>query len=53
MKYIVKSVSIFDSSVHEWEFEDLFEAQAKVRELKDVGSNHFMIKLYSKVSASI
>lgn len=53
MKYIVKSVSIFDSSVYEWEFEDLFEAQAKVRELKDVGSNHFMKKLYSKVSASI
>jgi len=49
MKYIVKSVSIFDSSVMMREFDNEDEAKAKVRELKDTGSNYFMVKLYQTV----
>jgi hypothetical protein len=49
MKYIVKSVSIFDSSVMMWEFDNEDEAKAKVRELKDTGSNYFMVKIYQTI----
>tara|TARA_Y100000592_G_scaffold90645_1_gene149601 strand:+ start:4802 stop:4996 length:195 start_codon:yes stop_codon:yes gene_type:complete len=46
MKYLVKSVSIFDSSVFSWKFTTKEEAKQKVRELKDTGSNYFIVSLY-------
>ena len=45
MKYLVKSVSIFDSSVYTWRFATKEEAGKKVRELKDTG-NYFIVSLY-------
>ena len=53
MKYIVKSVSIFDSSVIMWEFDNKDEAKAKVRELKDTGSNYFMVKIYQTIAEQV
>tara|TARA_R100000458_G_C8241807_1_gene220657 strand:- start:288 stop:452 length:165 start_codon:yes stop_codon:yes gene_type:complete len=44
-KYIVESTSIFDGSVLRFGFDDLQEARSKVRELKDAGSNYFIVKL--------
>jgi hypothetical protein len=46
MKYLVKSVSIFDSSVYSWRFATKEEAGQKVRELKDTGSDYFIVSLY-------
>lgn len=45
MRYLVRSVSIFDNSVIEWEFKTRQEALAKVREIKDTGSNYFMVSI--------
>jgi len=53
MKYIVKSVSIFDNSVLMWEFDNEAEAKSKVRELKDTGANYFMVKLYQTVAETL
>jgi hypothetical protein len=45
MKYLVTSLSIFDASVMRWEFETYSEASAKKREIKDTGSNFFIVKI--------
>jgi hypothetical protein len=50
MKYIVKCVSIVDSSTLQWEFNDLGRAKAKVRELKDLGANTQLISLYETIT---
>jgi hypothetical protein len=53
MKYIVKSVSIFDNSVMMWEFDNEQEAKTKVRELKDTGSNYFLVKIYQSITEQV
>ena len=45
MKYLVKSLSIFDASVMTWEFNSHDEALQKVRELKDTGANYFIVSI--------
>jgi len=45
MKYLVKSLSIFDASVLTWEFDTRHEAGLKVRELKDMGANYFIVTM--------
>lgn len=51
MKYIVKCVSIIDSSTMQWEFETLEDAKRQVRHLKDLGANSQMIRLYETIPA--
>ena len=45
MKYLVRSLSIFDASVMTWEFNSHDEALQKVRELKDTGANYFIVSI--------
>ena len=45
MKYLVTSLSIFDASVMTWEFDTYEEASAKRTEIKDTGSNFFIVKI--------
>lgn len=45
MKYLVESLSIFDASVMTWEFDSYNEASAKRREIKDTGSNFFIVTI--------
>lgn len=45
MKYLVRSLSIFDASVYSWEFNSHDEALQKVRELKDTGANYFIVSI--------
>ena len=53
MKYIVKCVNMFDNSINMYEFDNEEEAKAKVRELKDTGSNYFLVKLYQTVAEPV
>lgn len=45
MNYLVESTSIFDGSKFRFEFDNLEDARSKVRELKDIGSNYFIVRL--------
>ena len=49
MKYIVKCVNMFTNVMSMYEFDNEDEAKAKIRELKDTGSNYYLIKLYQTV----
>ena len=51
MNYLVTSISIFDGTKYLWEFETEFDAQTKVRELKDTGSNDFIVSLIELIAS--
>ena len=46
IKYIVKSVSIIDSKMTQWIFDDEQKAKTKIRELKDEASNSKLVSFY-------
>ena len=46
IKYIVKSVSIIDSDMTQWIFDDEQKAKTKIRELKDDASNSKLVSFF-------
>ena len=46
IKYIVKSVSIIDSDMTQWIFDDEQKAKSKIRELKDEARNSKLVSFY-------
>ena len=46
IKYIVKRVSIIDSKMTQWIFDDEQKAKTKIRELKDEASNSKLVSFY-------
>ena len=46
IKYIVKSVSIIDSDMTQWIFDDEQKAKTKIRELKDEASSSKLVSFY-------